>query len=435
MASSIAADNATAANDGARPFHIWLLIGSGVVAAAQIGKAIISMPLIRADMALSLGFAGLLVATFATLGALTGIGAGVVTARIGTRRALIGGMATIAVGNLIGALATNEIMLLAARIIEGTGFFGTVLAIPSMLAQIVTRERRDFVMAVWSAYMPAGIMIMLLAAPILAVIGWRNLWLANAAFAGALSVLLAFHAPELPRAAVAAGGDFISRIAGVMRRPQCLIVAFAFFAYSCQIFSLAFALPTLLTAQHGVTLGSAGLMSGIVLAASAVGHVSSGFLLRRGIPIWANTAIAFAFFAVSGLLVYSSHLPPLAVAVVAALALAIGGLAPGALYAAAPHAAPSPQAVPPTIGLIQQASNLGQFAGPVTLGFWVERFSWETVPAIDVPAALIGFAAAFAIRETLLPDKRTAGKAPAAALSSIEPKPCDAREARPAAAQ
>jgi hypothetical protein len=38
----------------ARKVQIWLLIGSGVVAADQIGKAIISMPMIRTDMAFGL---------------------------------------------------------------------------------------------------------------------------------------------------------------------------------------------------------------------------------------------------------------------------------------------------------------------------------------------------------------------------------------------
>jgi MFS transporter, DHA1 family, inner membrane transport protein len=33
-----------------------------------------------------------------------------------------------------------------------------------MLAQLVTREKRDFAMAAWSAYMPVGIMLMLLGA-------------------------------------------------------------------------------------------------------------------------------------------------------------------------------------------------------------------------------------------------------------------------------
>src|SRR5262249_37764295 len=411
--------NSTRVMKGEAPsFHVWLLIASGVVAAAQIGKAIISMPPIRADMDLSLGFAGLVVATFATLGALAGIVAGVATARIGARRALIGGMATIAIGNLLGAYATSALMLLAARVIEGTGFFGTRLAIPSMLAQIATRERRDFVRAVGSAYMPAGIMIMLLAAPILSVIGWRNLWLASAMIAGAFSMLLALHAPVPPRVDSHVSANLLARVASVVCRRHCLVIAFAFFAYSCQIFSLVFALPTLLTSRHGVTLASAGLLSGIVLAASAVGHVSSGSLLRRGIPIWANAAIAFGFFALSSMLVYSCYLPAVAVAIVAALTLAIGGLAPGALYAAAPHAAPSPEAMPPTIGLIQQASNLGQFAGPVTLGIWVEHFNWETAPAIIMPAALVGFAAAFVIRETLVVgDRERLGSARRAAFS------------------
>ena len=64
-------------------FHIFLLIGSGVVAAAQIGKAIISIPFIRADMDIGLGVAGLIVATFATLGASTGVGLGAVVERLG----------------------------------------------------------------------------------------------------------------------------------------------------------------------------------------------------------------------------------------------------------------------------------------------------------------------------------------------------------------
>src|SRR5882724_4490851 len=42
--------------------HALLLIGSGVVAAAQIGKAIISVPLIRSDLSLGFDVAGLIVA-------------------------------------------------------------------------------------------------------------------------------------------------------------------------------------------------------------------------------------------------------------------------------------------------------------------------------------------------------------------------------------
>src|SRR5690606_29597653 len=91
-------------------------------------------------------------------------------------------------------------------------------------------------------------------------------------------------------------------------------------------------------------------------------------------------AIAFASFGVSVFVIYSSGAPVLVAILFAAIALGVGGLAPGALYAAVPHVAPAPDSVPQTIGLLQQASNLGQFAGPLTLGICVEHFGWHTAP-------------------------------------------------------
>ena len=392
----ITARNATPA--GVRACDAWLLIGCGIVAAAQIGKAIISLPLIRVDLQLGLDVAGLIVATFATLGASCGIAAGVAVQRLGVRRSLIGGMTAIAVGNAIGSGAPNEIILLLARMVEGTGFFGVVLAIPSLLAQITDQRERDFVMAVWSAYMPGGIMLMLSLGPLLPLIGWRQLWLANALVAGACAALLAARAPITARNRSPFASRFLADAADVVRNRHCLILAFAFFAYSCQIFSMAFALPQLLTSTHGVALGTAGLLSAAVMAVSAAGHVASGFLLRASVPVWANIAAPFGGFAIASFAVYSGVLPPVLVAAVAALALGLGGLVPGALYAAAPRAAPNAGAVPSTIGLLQQASNLGQFIGPVALALWVEHFGWAAAPRIVMPVALTGLAAAIALR-------------------------------------
>jgi MFS transporter, DHA1 family, inner membrane transport protein len=385
----------------ARRLHVSLLIGSGVVAATQVGKAIIAAPMIRHDFALGLDLVGLIVATFATIGASFGICAGALLQRVGLRRALVAGMGLIAFGNLAGSTAPNEFALLAARVVEGAGFFGVVLAIPSVLSRIVAPNERDFVMAAWSAYMPAGIMLMLLLGPLMPDVGWRNLWRASALVAGGCGALLAMYAPAAPEGFPASNARFLGGAADVVRNPRCLVLAFAFFAYSCQIFSLAFALPLLLMSAHGVTLGAAGLLCAAVLAVSAIGTVSSAFMLRAGVPIWAHIATAFGLFSVSGFAIYSGALPPLAVVLVAALALGVGGLAPGALYAAAPHAAPSPAAVPPTIGLLQQASNLGQFAGPAALGLWVEHFGWSAAPAIVTPAALVGLAIALTIRRVM----------------------------------
>jgi predicted MFS family arabinose efflux permease len=82
-------------------------------------------------MALGLDAAGAVVATFAIIGALTGLGAGVVVRRLGTHRALVCGMLAISIGNIIGANAPNEAILLAARTVEGVGFFGVYWRSPA----------------------------------------------------------------------------------------------------------------------------------------------------------------------------------------------------------------------------------------------------------------------------------------------------------------
>jgi hypothetical protein len=60
--------------------------------------------------------------------------------------------------------------------------------------------------------------------------------------------------------------------------------------------------------------------------------------------------------------------------------------------------------------MVQQASNLGQFVGPLMLGLWVERFGWASAPMIAVPTALLGLAVAFMIRHaSQLPTFSTLG--------------------------
>jgi predicted MFS family arabinose efflux permease len=385
--------------------RVGLLMASGVLAAAQIGKAIISIPLIRAEMDIGLDLAGLIVGTFATLGATFGIGAGVLVQSIGARKSLAGGMTCIAVGNLIGSAAPNEWYLLFSRFTEGVGFLGVVLTIPSLLATSVDRDRRDFVLALWSAYMPVGIALMLLIAPLLSTIGWRLLWIASAGVAGLFAVLLFIAVPSITTNIAQRRTRWFDDVMTIVRQPYSSALAFAFFAFSFQIFSMMFALPLVLTSVHGLSVTSAGLLSAAMLAAAATGNVSSSFLLRSGVPIWANIASAFFVFGVSSFVVYSATTPLPVTLVFASLALGIGSLAPGALYAAAPEAAPQPNRVSSTIGLLQQASNLGQFTGPLVLGIWAEHFGWSAAPSILVPAALFGLLIAVSIRGLGYPRK------------------------------
>ncbi|MGE0503386.1 MAG: CynX/NimT family MFS transporter [Rhizobiaceae bacterium] len=378
------------------------LILTGVFAAAQVGKAIICLPDIRAEMHLGLDLAGLIVAVFATLGALGGVGAGAIVARIGMHRSLVGGLSAIAAGNLLGSYAPDATTLLLARVVEGIGFFSVVLSVPSLLAGRLNGSSRNFVMALWSAYMPTGIMLMLFVAPALPAIGWRNLWLADSVLAVAI---MAFWWVRLRLDPPTATVGFkrrpvisIRRVVDVLGEKRCLAAAFAFFAYSCQIFSMSFALPQYLTSAHAISVANAGLLSGLILAVSAAGHISSGYLLRAGLTIWWCVAIALLTFSVLSLCIYSMAPSASAAVILAAVSLGVGGLAPGALYASAPHISPAADDIPMTIGLLQQASNLGQFAGPMMVGALAAHFGWSSASFAVVPIAIAGSVACLLLR-------------------------------------
>ena len=373
------------------------LIFTGVFAAAQVGKAIICMPGIRAEMNLGLDVAGLMVAVFATLGALGGIGAGSIVTRIGLHRSLIGGLTAIAAGSLLGCYAADAETLLAARVLEGIGFFGVVLTVPSLLASLLNGANRNFVMAIWSAYMPTGIMLMLFFGPALPAFGWRNLWFANGVLAAVLVVLWYVSIGSASMAEAAnknkRPGTSVKHIVDVLGKGRCLAAAFAFFAYSCQIFSMSFALPHYLTSTHTISIGTAGLLSGLVLGVSAAGHIASGYLLRAGFKIWVCIAVALLTFSGLSLCIYSASLPASATVILAAISLGVGGLAPGALYASAPHISPTADNIPTTIGLLQQTSNMGQFAGPMLIGALAAHVGW---PSAAFAMAAIAVAGSFA---------------------------------------
>lgn len=136
---------------------VSVLIGAGVMAATQIGKGIISLPILQDDFGLAYGRLSLVVSMFAVLGATVGAFAGIAVQRFTPRRCLIAGMFILGAANLLGSLATQPSALIALRIAEGVGFFGVIISVPSMLNGITAERDRSMVMSVWGAYLPFGV--------------------------------------------------------------------------------------------------------------------------------------------------------------------------------------------------------------------------------------------------------------------------------------
>ena len=138
-------------------------------------------------------------------------------------------------------------------------------------------------------------------------------------------------------------------------------------------------------------------LTGLVIGANVIGNVSAGLILRAGGQIRLN--LMATFVAVAELVIFSGTLSPVSTAWIGIVVLGLGGLTPASIYAAAPSNAPAPEAIPIAIGLVQQASNLGQFAGPTALGLFIDQFGWSTAPVMAVPIAVFGLATAALVRD------------------------------------
>ncbi|MEZ5890623.1 MAG: MFS transporter [Xanthobacteraceae bacterium] len=266
------------------------------------------------------------------------------------------------------------------------------MSVPSMLNGVTAERDRSLVMSVWGAYLPFGVMCVALGNSVLLSGGWRSLWFYSGIALISYGFLVIPFSPAIapPKVISRALASFVSVLkSGIMRRLTAL-----FFLYSFLFFSLSAFLALFLADRLGAESTFAISLTGMVIGANAIGNVSAGLILRAGGQIRLNLIATFVAFAIAELVIFSGTLSPVSIAWIGIVVLGLGGLAPASIYAAAPSNAPAPEAIPIAIGLVQQASNLGQFAGPTALGWFVDQFGWSAAPIMTVPVALFGLVTA-----------------------------------------
>jgi len=76
---------------------------------------------------------------------------------------------------------------------------------------------------------------------------------------------------------------------------------------------------------------------------------------------------------------------------------------PAATFASVPLVAGNPRAIGPINGLVAQAGSLGSLAGPPLLAVWVDWTDWRFAPMLLLAIAVLGAAAALAVRRASPP--------------------------------
>ena len=380
---------------------VLILILAGVIAALQIGKAAIALPALQQELMLTLAAASWIIGAYGLLGALGGLPAGLAASLFGARRTLLAGLAAAGLGSIAGTFADSGLALITTRAIEGCGFLAATLAIPRLLRAVTAPEDLDTVMPLFGAYLPLGSLAMMLAGPHLLGFGWQALWLFNGAVALIWTLPLSFVAIEEPRGTGDAASALLPNVRAALGSPGPVLLALAFGIYTFQYMALTGLMPTLLVERLGLSIAAAGAISAATVAANAMGNMSAGVLLRFGVPTWAILAGAFLFLGFASFGIFSEAAPVALVATLAACSLALTGLIPGSIHAAAPKLAPTSALLAISLGLIQQVTNLGNLTGPTALAWTVEMLGWSRAPLFFAAVAVAGLAVALGLRAAL----------------------------------
>jgi len=355
---------------------VWAVFAAGLAAGAYMTKAAPALPAMRAELGLTLVESGLIATTFNIMGMAVGMVAGVVCDRFGHKRLALGGLVVMALGGLAGAAAGGFPLLLLSRFFEGIGFVLFAVCAPTLMSASTANARdRARALGLWSAYMPTGGTLGLLAAPILiGVSGWRGFWVALAAVAAAAALLFARAVPPTRYGAVRS----LRLVVESLRSTGNLVMAALFLCYTAQWTSVMLWLPTFLVDAHAASAGAAALATALMVLVNAPGNLLGGWLLSRGVPRGTLVVAGVLVSAACEAGMLAASLPGgLRFALVLAFSVT-AGVIPASIFAGLPVHARSPQHIATANGLVLQASQAGQFVGPLALAWIATRFGgWD----------------------------------------------------------
>jgi len=371
------------------------VFGAGLICGAYMTKVALALPLQRAEMGLTLVESGFIATMFNVIGGLVGMLAGMMCDRYGQRRLGLAGLAILAASGFLGATAWNFPVLLASRFFEGIGFILFTVTATTLMATAAPGPRdRAKALGLWSAYMPSGGgLALLIAPPVIAAWGWRGLWVLLALGATACLALAARYAPT-PKY----GGIASMRLAAEsLAQRGNVVLALLFMFYVSQWCSVMIWLPTFLVDERGASPGAAGLLTALMVLINAPGNVAGGWLLAHGVRRGPMVVAASLVMAACSAGMLGAYFPDAARYLLCLAFSACGGVIPGAIFSGLPVHAKTPQHISTGNGLVMQASQGGQFVGPIALAWLASHFGgwgatlWAML-GFAAGAALCGFA-------------------------------------------
>ncbi|MDB5727056.1 MAG: transporter [Noviherbaspirillum sp.] len=373
----------------------------GVAVAMNVGKVSIAMPQLRSDFGLSLVVAGMVSSMINSMAVASALFFGVLGDRVGALRMCFFGLSMSAAGCAGALLASSETVLLVSRFAEGVGMVAVVVSAPALLSAASSPGDRRFAFGIWSAYLPAGVGLVMLLAPLMMWLGgWRGLWLATLSviILAAACIWRLRRAYRLPPSGTAPATALTTAKEALSQRAPWLL-AFVMATWTTQHFALIIWLPTFLREQRGIEPLTAALLSCLMVLVNVPGNLLGGFLLQRGFRRGNLIAFASVLTGLSGVGIFLDVLPDILRYGLCLTLSFIGGLIPASVLSASVTFARTPKQIGTLQGLFMQCGQLGPFVGPPLIAMLVAASGdWRDALYVTGIAALLGITLGLMLR-------------------------------------
>ena len=372
------------------PLALWALTLSAFAIGTTEFVIVGLLPVIAADLAVSLPSAGLLVSLYA-LG--VAVGAPVLTAlssKIPRKALLIGLMALFTVGNLLGAMAPDYYSLMLARVLTGMAH-GVFFSIGSTIAtSLVPKEKAASAIAL----MFTGLTVALVTGVPLGTfvgqyLGWQAVFYAVAALGFIAMIGSAILVPNnLPQQKSATFAEQLQ----VLTEPRLLMVyAKTALGYGGSFIAFTY-LAAILQDVSGFSTDHIALLMLLYGVSVAAGNIWGGKLADKNGPIAALKVIFLGLAGVLLLLSFTAPHPVLAALTVLLWGAVAFGNVPGLqLYVVRQAEIYTPKAVDVASGLNIAAFNLGIAFGAWAGGLVVSQFGLMYTPWIGALIVLLAY--------------------------------------------
>lgn len=342
---------------------------------------------------------GLLSTIFTVMGVVMALPAAGMLKKFGPRTSGLVAFACAIAGSVLGIMTDSVAVLMASRVVEGTGIGIIAVLAPSVISMWFPPEKRGLPMGIWGSWMMVSqTALFFTGTSITDAWGWRGMWMLGIVVCVVAAILFAVFvkspSPEESFADVEA--DDVTVMGGLKSAPQWFL-AIAALCYTFCCFTFANWISTYWT--EVTTWGAAGVNNWVatLFLVEMIYTWIVGFVLDRVSNRKMVGVIGLVIYGILGVVAFSAT-SDIAIRIFTFTYTIFEALAVTAMWAVAPECGREPRYAGVALGVLNIGLNLGTLLSAPVAGAIQQQFGWAGVGFSFCVVAIVGAIAFFLVK-------------------------------------